>query len=143
MPPGQHGCPVSPHATQPTPSHSRPGPHKAPAATHIPLTQQPLEQAVWLASPQAVSQTVVTVLHARPAEQSDAAPQPPHAPLMHRCPCKLAVQSTQRAPVEPHCACATPKTQLPFTAREQQPPWHGWAASHRESHWFALGSHAQ
>jgi hypothetical protein len=111
---------------------------------HIPLTQQPPEQAVWAASPQAASQVAVTVLHAKPGEQSEAPAQAPlQRPFMHVCPRGFDVQSRHTAPVEPHCACATPKTQLPDAAREQQPPLHGWVASHWSSHWFALGSHAQ
>jgi hypothetical protein len=101
--------------------HASPSPPQTAGSVpgrHVAPPQQPPLQAVWLASPQVVSQLAAAVRHDWFAGQSAAAAQP-QAPAMQACPIALPAQSEQLAPSWPQASAAVPATHVPWS---QQPP---------------------
>jgi hypothetical protein len=112
-----HAAPVVPHAGATVPGAQVP-----------PLQHPPLQGCV-------ASHDVVQtpLLHAVSAGQSADVLQPQPA-ARHTCPLVAAVQLAQAAPDVPQAPLAVPATQVPLL---QQPPLHGWVASHARPHRFA------
>jgi hypothetical protein len=123
-----HALPVAPQALLSEPIKQVPG---------VPL-QQPVEQAVWLASPQAISQTCVVLLHDFKAPQSAATLQP-HTPATHALPFALPVQLAHVMPFEPQVVAPVPALQVPEL---QQPPLHGCVPLHVVVHACVVVLHA-
>jgi hypothetical protein len=95
-------------------------PAAVPTTQLVPL-QQPVEHAVWLASPQVASHTCVVVLHDFKLPQSAATLQP-HTPATHAVPLALPVQLTHALPRAPQVVPPVPALQV---VPLQQPPLHG------------------
>jgi hypothetical protein len=97
--------------------------------THVVPLQQPPLHGVSLAAPHAVEQVCVCALHALPAGQSVAAPQPQvSVPGSQTWPAPLVLQLAQTAPL-PQAPAAVPAAHWPATG-SQQPPLHAvWFAA--------------
>jgi hypothetical protein len=156
LPPGQSVEALQPQAPPPAtawqtwpvlaPAQSA---HTPPPAPHwpllVPATQLPFAAAEQQPPLQgevtshATPHRWVAALHARPAGQSPATPQPQNVIPIDETqadPLMFAVQlaHTTKPPEIAHAAPLPPGWHVPATAAEQQPPLQGWLVSHAPPH---------